>query len=100
MPKITVGDIDDHYQIQGSGQPLLMIMGLSFSLLDWGTQLPTLLAPTINSSSSTTATQAKPANPRATTPSKTWQTTPQDSSKPSTSPKPISSALAWAVRSQ
>jgi 3-oxoadipate enol-lactonase len=45
MPKITVGDIDIHHQTQGSGQPLLMIMGLSFSLLDWGTQLPALLAP-------------------------------------------------------
>jgi alpha/beta hydrolase fold len=45
MPKITVGDIDIHYQTQGSGQPLLMIMGLSFSLLDWGTELPALLAP-------------------------------------------------------
>jgi 3-oxoadipate enol-lactonase len=45
MPNIKVGDIDIHYQIQGSGQPLLMIMGLSFSLLDWGTELPALLAP-------------------------------------------------------
>jgi 3-oxoadipate enol-lactonase len=43
MSKITVGDIDIHYQTQGSGQPLLMIMGLSFSLLNWGTQLPSLL---------------------------------------------------------
>jgi 3-oxoadipate enol-lactonase len=45
MPNITVGDIDIHYQIQGNGEPLLMIMGLSFSLLDWGTELPALLAP-------------------------------------------------------
>ncbi|QYO67612.1 alpha/beta fold hydrolase [Leptolyngbya sp. 7M] len=44
MPKITVGDIDINYQIQGTGEPLLLIMGLSFSLLDWGTQLPELLA--------------------------------------------------------
>jgi 3-oxoadipate enol-lactonase len=45
MPKIAVGDIDINYQIQGSGSPLLLIMGLSFSLLDWGTELPALLAP-------------------------------------------------------
>jgi 3-oxoadipate enol-lactonase len=45
MPKTTVGDIDINYQIQGSGSPLLLIMGLSFSLLDWGTELPALLAP-------------------------------------------------------
>jgi 3-oxoadipate enol-lactonase len=46
MPKTTVGDIDINYQLQGSGSPLLLIMGLSFSLLDWGTELPTLLSPT------------------------------------------------------
>jgi 3-oxoadipate enol-lactonase len=45
VPNIKVGDIDIYYQTQGSGQPLLMIMGLSFSLLDWGTELPALLAP-------------------------------------------------------
>ena len=45
MPKITVGDIDINYQIQGSGSPLLMIMGLSFSLLDWGKKFVDLLAP-------------------------------------------------------
>ncbi len=44
MPKTTVGDIDINYQIQGSGSPLLLIMGLSFSHLDWGTELPALLA--------------------------------------------------------
>jgi 3-oxoadipate enol-lactonase len=36
MPKMPVGDFDINYQSQGSGQPLLMIMGLSFSHLDWG----------------------------------------------------------------
>ena len=45
MPKITVGDIDINYQIQGSGSPLLMIMGLSFSLLDWVKKFVDLLAP-------------------------------------------------------
>lgn len=45
MSKITVGDIDINYKIQGGGSPLLMIMGLSFSLLDWGKQFIDLLAP-------------------------------------------------------
>jgi 3-oxoadipate enol-lactonase len=44
MPKITVGDIDINYKIQGSGKPLLMIMGLSFSLRDWGKKFTDLLA--------------------------------------------------------
>ena len=44
MPKITVGDLDVNYQIQGTGEPLLLIIGLSFSLLDWGTAFPALLA--------------------------------------------------------
>lgn len=44
MPKATVGDIDINYKIQGQGEPLLMIIGLSFSLLDWSIKLPELLA--------------------------------------------------------
>ena len=44
MPKITIGDIDVNYKIQGSGSPLLMIMGLSFNLLDWGKKFTDLLA--------------------------------------------------------
>jgi 3-oxoadipate enol-lactonase len=44
MPKITVGDIDINYEIQGSSTPLLMIMGLSFSLRDWGEKFTELLA--------------------------------------------------------
>ncbi len=44
MTLITVGDININYQIQGSGKPLLMIMGLSFSLLDWGKKFTELLA--------------------------------------------------------
>ncbi|WP_156815592.1 alpha/beta fold hydrolase [Pseudanabaena sp. PCC 6802] len=44
MLKITVGDLDINYQIQGKGPPLLMIIGLSFSLLDWGKKLPDRLA--------------------------------------------------------
>jgi pimeloyl-ACP methyl ester carboxylesterase len=42
------GNLNDrqliNYKIQGSGSPLLLIIGLSFSLLDWGTKLPELLS--------------------------------------------------------
>jgi 3-oxoadipate enol-lactonase len=44
MPKMTVGDIDIDYEIQGGGAPLLMIMGLSFSRRDWGEKFTELLA--------------------------------------------------------
>jgi 3-oxoadipate enol-lactonase len=44
MTQITVGDININYEIQGSGTPLLMIMGLSFSLRDWGKKFTELLA--------------------------------------------------------
>ncbi len=47
MPIAKVNGIDINYEIldpKGSKETLLMIMGLSFSLLDWGTALPKLLA--------------------------------------------------------
>ncbi len=44
MPKVDVGDIEIYYEIKGQGDPLLMIMGLKFSLLDWGEKLPQELA--------------------------------------------------------
>jgi 3-oxoadipate enol-lactonase len=44
MTQITVGDININYEIQGSGAPLLMIIGLSFSLRDWGNKFTKLLA--------------------------------------------------------
>ncbi|HEY9697655.1 MAG TPA: alpha/beta hydrolase [Trichocoleus sp.] len=44
MPQIAVGNLTVNYEIRGSGHPLLMIMGLSFSLLDWGDDLPNELA--------------------------------------------------------
>ncbi|MBW4488260.1 MAG: alpha/beta hydrolase [Trichocoleus desertorum ATA4-8-CV12] len=44
MPKVHVNGLDINYKIYGEGDPLLMMMGLSFSLLDWGTKLPKLLA--------------------------------------------------------
>lgn len=40
-----VNDLELYYQILGNGgEPLLMIMGLSFSHLDWGPVLPQLLS--------------------------------------------------------
>lgn len=44
MPITKVGEINVNYQIQGKGEPLLLIIGLSFSLLDWGAQFPELLS--------------------------------------------------------
>lgn len=44
MPQIVVSDLSIQYELKGSGDPLLMIMGLSFSLLDWGDELPDELA--------------------------------------------------------
>ncbi|WP_310485698.1 alpha/beta hydrolase, partial [Chamaesiphon sp. VAR_48_metabat_403] len=44
MTQILVGDIKIDYEIQGSGAPLLMIMGLSFSRRDWGEKFIELLA--------------------------------------------------------
>lgn len=44
MPKISVNDLDINYIVKGKGEPLLMIIGLSFSLLDWGAKLPDLLS--------------------------------------------------------
>lgn len=44
MSQITVGNLSVNYEIKGNGYPLLMIIGLSFSLLDWGDELPDELA--------------------------------------------------------
>ena len=44
MPQISVADLSVHYQVRGNGPALLMSMGLSFSLLDWGDELPNELA--------------------------------------------------------
>nr|WP_290223525.1 alpha/beta fold hydrolase [Trichocoleus desertorum] len=44
MPKVDINGLEINYKIYGEGDPLLMMMGLSFSLLDWGTKLPKLLA--------------------------------------------------------
>lgn len=44
MPKIAVNGLNINYRILGHGEPLLLIIGLSFSLLDWGTELPAQLA--------------------------------------------------------
>lgn len=44
MPQATVGDIEIYYEIQGQGDPLLLIMGLGGNLLDWGQTVPNALA--------------------------------------------------------
>lgn len=44
MPQATVGTLSVNYKVKGSGAPLLLMMGLSFSLLDWGDELPDELA--------------------------------------------------------
>ncbi len=44
MPTISVNELDINYQILGTGEPLLLIIGLSFSLADWGDRFPELLA--------------------------------------------------------
>lgn len=44
MPNARVGNIDIYYETLVQGTPLLMIMGLKFSLLDWGEKLPQELA--------------------------------------------------------
>ncbi|MEH2376841.1 alpha/beta fold hydrolase [Nostoc sp.] len=44
MPEVKVGDISIYYEVRGSGYPLIMIMGFSFSLLDWGDAFPDELA--------------------------------------------------------
>ncbi len=44
MPTVQVNDIDLYYETFGSGQPLVMIIGLGLSLRDWGKQLPASLA--------------------------------------------------------
>ncbi len=41
MPEVRVGDINLHYEIQGKGDPLLMVMGLGSSSASWD---PTLLS--------------------------------------------------------
>lgn len=44
MPTAQIGDILIHYQIQGQGDPLLLIMGYRGSGFMWGEDLITLLA--------------------------------------------------------
>jgi pimeloyl-ACP methyl ester carboxylesterase len=44
MPVARVGDIDIHYEIDGQGPPLLLIMGLGGQASSWGDDLLSLLA--------------------------------------------------------
>lgn len=39
MPELQIGDVKLHYEIHGSGDPLLMIMGLGSSSASWDPQL-------------------------------------------------------------
>jgi len=43
LPTIHVDDIDTHYQVSGSGEPLLLIHGLGSSTRDWEYNLPALV---------------------------------------------------------
>jgi 3-oxoadipate enol-lactonase len=40
MPTVKVGDINMYYEIQGEGDPLLLIMGLGSDLTGWMFQIP------------------------------------------------------------
>ncbi|HKN01103.1 MAG TPA: alpha/beta fold hydrolase [Candidatus Binataceae bacterium] len=44
MPRLKVGDINVHYDVQGGGEPLLMIMGLGASSAAWDAELVQELA--------------------------------------------------------
>jgi pimeloyl-ACP methyl ester carboxylesterase len=44
MPKLAVTDINVHYDVVGSGEPLLMIMGLGASSAAWDPELVQELA--------------------------------------------------------
>jgi 3-oxoadipate enol-lactonase len=44
MPEVRVGDINLHYEIQGDGDPVLMIMGLGSSSASWDPVLVSELA--------------------------------------------------------
>ena len=42
MPKIRAGEIEIHYEIQGTGEPLLLISGLGYDLWMWHKMVPGL----------------------------------------------------------
>ncbi len=42
MPKNRVNDIEIYYDVYGSGEPILLIMGLGGSMFGWQSQIPTL----------------------------------------------------------
>jgi pimeloyl-ACP methyl ester carboxylesterase len=42
MPTVETGDIDTHHEESGSGEPLILICGLSADLQVWRFQIPDL----------------------------------------------------------
>lgn len=42
MPKISVNGINIYHEVYGSGEPILLIMGLGGSMFGWQSQIPTL----------------------------------------------------------
>ena len=42
MPKIRANGINIYYEVYGSGEPILLIMGLGGSILGWHSQIPAL----------------------------------------------------------
>jgi pimeloyl-ACP methyl ester carboxylesterase len=44
MPRATVGDLDLVYDVQGAGEPVLMINGIGAARSGWGLQLPAVAA--------------------------------------------------------
>ena len=42
MPKATIGDIELYYEEHGSGEPLIMVLGLGQDIATWGFQIEEL----------------------------------------------------------
>ena len=42
MPKATIGDIEIYYEEHGSGEPLIMVLGLGQDIATWGFQIEEL----------------------------------------------------------
>ena len=42
MPKATIGDLELYYEEHGSGEPLIMVLGLGQDVATWGLQIEAL----------------------------------------------------------